>query len=214
MAFYHLPRLNQAVQWNPDQPRTVLRFGPGGGLLLLHATNDPHLTAKAWQTQPLQLGLYGTTLFEQPREVPPVLCARLGQGPILSAPACILEMGNDQDIYEWLNARPAVVDLRLVLLRLDPCQPGQATIEASRRIWAGQWATGDTLLRLRLEQQFLRTPDEDAGEVQAAGRQLVIKTTARQLLYHADFTLLVDAANGDNLFLAEASQPRVLSLHS
>jgi hypothetical protein len=213
MSVYQLPRLNKSVRYQADQPRTFLRFGPGGGLVLLHVTDDPTLTAKAWQTQPLQLGLYGTTLVERGPEVPPVLCARLGEGPVLSAPACILEMGNDQDIYEWLNARPPVVNLRLVLLRLDASKPGEAIMEASRRIWDSRWAEGDTLLRLRLEQQFMRTVDEDAGEVQFAGRELVRNTTAKQLLYHADFRLLVDPPSTQTLFLRE-NVPAELVVHN
>ncbi|MDF7815327.1 hypothetical protein [Hymenobacter sp. YC55] len=200
MPFYQLPRLNEAVKWLPEQPRTILRFGPNGSLVLLHATTDPALTAPVWQTQPVQLGLVGTSLEETPTEVPPVLGARLGEWPAVAAPACIFEMGDPVAIHQWLNARSVPPELRLVLLRLDLEQPSRAVVEASRRIWAPEWVAGDVLLRLRLEQQYLRTADEDAGNVQEAGRQLVATTPALQLLRRAEFTLAVAGETVPNLF--------------
>ena len=190
MAFYQLPQPRQLVRWLPSQPRTVLRFVAGGGLVLLHATHEPLLTAGAWLTQPLELGLVGTGLSERPGpEVPPVLCAQLGRWPVMAAPACIFELGEPEAIYQWHNARALPASLRLVLLRCDNQLPGQAAVLASRRVWSPDWNRGDELLRLRLEQQYLRTPEEDEGLVQHTGRKLVASIPAAQLLDHARFRL-------------------------
>lgn len=188
MAFYQLPLPNQVVRWLPSQPRTVLRFVAGGGLVLLHATDEPLLTAKAWLTQPLQLGLLGIGRGERPGpEVPPVLCARLGEWPAIAAPACIFELGEAGTIYQWHNAQARPAALRLVLLRCYDQQPGQAAVVASRRIWSPEWSRGDELLRLRLEQQYQRTSEEDEGLVQHTGRKLVATIPAAHLLDHAPF---------------------------
>lgn len=201
MAFYQLSRLNEAVKWVPGQARTVLRFAPDGGLVLLHATDEATLTPKEWLTHPLQLGLYGTSVAEESGhpDVPPVLCLRVGQAPAIAAPACIFELGPAALIYEWLNARAMPAELRLVLLRLDAARPGRAVVEASRRLWAPEWATGDVLLRLRLEQQCLRTPTEDAGEVQHIGRVLVTNYGADYLLSGSSFQLAVPGEGMDSL---------------
>lgn len=191
MAFYPLPRLNEVVNWVPDQPDTVVRFMANGGLVLLHATPNPALTPKAWHTLPLQLGLSGTTFKTSPEslEVPPMLCLQLGDFPALIAPICIFEIGEPVGIYEWLNARAMPPELRLVLLRLDREKPGQATVEASRRIWAPEWAAGDELLRLRLEQQCLDTDEENAGWVQYHGRAQAVPNMAGTRLEQAEFRL-------------------------
>ena len=187
MPLHPLPRLNEAVEWLPENPRTVLRYAPNGGLMLLHATDEAALTSKAWQTRSLQLGLFGASLDETAPEVPPVLCARLGEQWSLAAPACIFDLGEEATIYEWLNTRAVPAELRLVLVRLEPGKPGQATVEASRRIWAPQWAGGEALLRLRLQQQYRRTRLLAAGRVQQAGSQLLARVPACELLSRATF---------------------------
>lgn len=193
MAFYHVPSLRQAVQWRSDQPNTVVRFTANGGLVLLHATRSRALTATAWRDGPLELALSGTTFRTSSlsMEVPPMLSLRLGGGEPLIAPICIFEIGRPVGIAGWLNARPMPAELRLVLLRLDPERPGQATVEANRRIWSAEWATADRLLRLRLEQQCLDTADKDAGQVQYNGRVLAVPIMAGIHLRQAEFRLRV-----------------------
>lgn len=180
MPFYQLPRLNEVVKWLPDQPATVVRFTATGGLVLLHATHYPALTPKVWQTQPLRLALSGTAFKTSPvsMEVPPMLSLRLGNGAPLIAPICIFELGGEENIYQWLNARPMPAELRLVLLRLDDEQPGRATVEASRRIWAPEWASAAARLRLRLERQCLDTPEAEYGQVQFDGRAMAVPILA------------------------------------
>lgn len=213
MSYYHLPRLNQSVSWPNKNPSTVVRFGPGGGLVLLHVTDDTSLTAKVWQTMPLQLGLFGISIHAEASELPLVLCAQLGDRPVLAAPACILELGTDDAISEWLDNRPALPDLRLVLLRRSSERSGEALIEASRRIWAGEWGVGEVHLRVHLRNQFLTTPPMDSGEVQQLGRQLVADTPAKLLLKRAAYKLTVDARSSQDSFLsgAEALIPRSIN---
>ena len=189
MSFYQLPHIDQTVTWLPEQPRTVLRFTATGGLVLLHATSDSTLTTKAWTTEPLELGVFGLSQAPDAMEVSPTLCVRLGQKTTLAAPACLLELGKPASIYEWLNARPRPAELRLVLLRLDAERPGQATVKAIRRIWDPEWIAGDTLLRQRLEQQYLNTADDEAGWVQNKGRQIVAGMPASYLMIGAEFRL-------------------------
>jgi hypothetical protein len=191
MAFYQLPRLNDVVRWLPDQPDTVVRFASNGGLILLHATASPALTAKTWLTESLRLALSGTALKRSPvtLEVPPMLSLRLGKGAPMIAPICIFELGEPAHIYDWLNARLMPPELRLLLLRQNPDQPGQATVEASRRIWAPEWATADALLRLRLEQQCLDTDEEEVGWVQYHGRAQALPLMAGFHLERAEFRL-------------------------
>lgn len=193
MLFYQIPRLNEVVKWSPDQPASVLRFTDNGGLALLHATADPALTTKAWLTEPLELGLSRPQVVTDPvrMEVPPLLGLRLGSFPVLLAPACIFELGDLAGILDWLNARAMPPELRLVLLRLDPENPGQARVEASRRIWAPEWATGDEMLRLRLERQCLDTDQKDAGWLQYHGRLAAATQAPADTLATSPFRLFV-----------------------
>lgn len=197
MAFYQIPRLNEAVRWLPGQPSAVVRFTAGGGLALLYATADPDLTPKDWHTQPLQLGLFGTTRTPDTVQVPPMLCVQIGEHAVQVAPVCIFEIGAELAIYEWLNARAMPPELRLVLLRLDTERPGQATVEGSRRIWTPEWVAGDALLRLRLEQQCLDTAPEEAGWVQHNGREQAGNVPARLLLERSGFRLDVPGEGMD-----------------
>lgn len=179
MSFYQIPPVGTPVKWAPQEPRTIVRFDQEGGLVVLHASANPGLTVEKWLTQPLEVALYGLEASPASGEVPPVLCAQLSGAPLMAAPICLLELGNPYAIYNWLNARPTRPQLRFVLLRLDPRRV-LATVETSRRLWTSAWQHADEQLRQRLAQQVLNTEDDDAGLVQAAGRELVARRPATE----------------------------------
>lgn len=196
MAFYELPRLGQVVAWDHEKPRTTACFSHEGEIVILHATSSPALSAARWQTQTLRLSLLGTNPAPGSREVPPLLCLRWGSDPVQAAAICLLDLVDEHAMLTWLNAIPAGPRLRLVLLRQDEQDHTQARAEALREVGSPTWLAGDALLRQQLAQQCLATRSENAGSVQAAGRQEAARIVTGQMMPQSDWSVLLQAPSG------------------
>ena len=199
--FYSVPKKGQRLRWQSQGDNPVIRYSPGE-LVFLYCPTEA-IGERKWCRAAVGVALYGLRPAEGATLTPPVLIVSMA-GHVVAAPICLPELAGEDYQRQWLN-HPEPLRIRLILLAPDAGEADVARVVATRHYnypeWSA-WQDADEQLRLRLEALLLDAGPQEAGAVQQAGRELVGRLTALELLDGADCVLPAEHEYVDTMMTA------------